>query len=286
MNHQSPPIVTSILCTAAFTASCAASPTGRKQLHLLPDSEIAQMGVAAFEQLKQNMPAETDPKVTSKVKCVVDAVAEAARRVAPSNLPQQWEVVVFEDPQANAFALPGGKIGVYKGILEIAMTQGQLATVISHEISHVISDHGNERISTALATQSGLEILEAVVHPSDPEQERTRKMVFGLFGVGAEVGVVLPFSSADETEADRLGSDLMARAGFDPEEAVTLWKNFEATAGQPPQFLSDHPSHGHRLADLQARLPRTLSLYQGAIASGHTPACDLEPIALATELGD
>jgi Zn-dependent protease with chaperone function len=289
MNRRNIVAAGSMLCLLSLTAfiGCATSPTGRKQLHLLPDSEVNQMGITAFEQLKQQTPQDTNPRTKAEVECVVDAVGKAAIESGAKNLPQKWDVVVFQNEAPNAFALPGGKVGVHTGIFKVAKTPGQLATVIGHEMSHVIANHGNERMSTALATATGLELIQILSNTDDPEKQKTRQMIFGLLGVGAQVGILLPFSRADETEADRLGFDLMGRAGFNPEEGIALWKNMDALGGnQPPQFLSDHPSHGTRIADLQARLPHAMSLYRSALASGHTPACRLEGIAIADEFGE
>lgn len=264
---------TTAVCGLSLMIGCATTPTGRKQLHLLPDDQVNAMGLQAFQQLQQQKPIDKDPKTTQAVQCVVDAVAAAASD--QKNVPKKWEVVVFQDETPNAFALPGGKIGVHTGIFKVAKTPGQLATVIGHEMTHVIADHGNARISTQIAAQSGLALLEALAATNDPAKAQTRQMVLGLLGVGAQVGILLPFSRADETEADRVGLDLMAKAGFNPEETVQLWKNMEqGGGGQPPEFLSDHPSHGNRIADLQGRMPHAMQLYQQALASGKTPSCE------------
>lgn len=246
--------------------ACAKSPTGRRQLHLFPDSEMSAMGAAAFTEMKSQTPLCKDPQVNNYVRCVADAVTRALKL---SEGPRSWEVVVFEDPQANAFALPGGKIGVYTGLLKVATTQDQLATVIGHEVAHVLAEHGNERMSTSFATEAGLQAAQIFAGSSENTQR-----ALAVLGVGAQVGVLLPFSRAQESEADVLGLDLMARAGFDPAQSVSLWQNMaRLSAGQPPEFLSTHPSHGSRIKDLSARVPGAQRIRGDAQRRGANPHC-------------
>lgn len=233
---------------------------------LVPESQMSAMGAQSFEQMKQQTPVERDSAANRYVQCVAMAVAREAEEQA--NV-RDWEVVVFRDRSANAFALPGGKIGVHTGILLVARTPGQLAAVLGHEVGHVIARHGNERVSQGLVAQLGLEGLSAVTrgHP----QHAT---LMGLLGVGTQFGVLLPFGRTQESEADRIGLDLMARAGFDPRESVELWKNMSAASGgQPPEFLSTHPSHETRIAQLEANMPAARAAFEGARASGRNPAC-------------
>jgi predicted Zn-dependent protease len=184
--------------------------------------------------------------------------------------PNTWEVQVFEDKNVNAFALPGGKIGVYTGLLNVAKTPDQLAAVLGHEVSHVIAEHGNARMSAALATQAGLTAAEIYAASSGNDQAQ----ILGLLGLGAQVGILLPYSRSQESEADLLGLDLMARAGFDPRQAVALWHNMAQAGGeQPPEFLSTHPSHENRIEDLKKRMASDLKRYRQARAQGNTPSC-------------
>jgi len=257
------------LCSIGLAAllACATSPTGRSQLRLFPETEMAKMGVAAFDQMKNEMKVSSDERAQRYVRCVADAItAELSGPYAQT----RWEVTVFDEPTPNAFALPGGKIGVHTGLLEVADDQHQLATVLGHEVAHVLAGHGNERVSTAYAAQAGLSLVEVLSGASSPMQQQ----LLGLLGVGAQVGVLLPFSRAQETEADRLGLDLMAKAGFDPRQSIALWQNMgRAGNGQPPEFLSTHPSHGARIQDLEARLPGALELQRAAAAQGRSPRC-------------
>jgi predicted Zn-dependent protease len=179
-------------------------------------------------------------------------------------------VTVFEDESANAFALPGGKIGVHTGLLEVAKTPDQLAAVIGHEIGHVMAEHSNERVSTAFAANAGVQLAAALSGTDGPKQQ----MLMGLLGLGAQFGVLLPFSRTQESESDEIGLTLMARAGFDPRAAINLWENMAQAGGaQPPEFLSTHPSHGTRIEDLRAQMDEAVKIYQQARAQGRRPNC-------------
>jgi predicted Zn-dependent protease len=246
-------------------AACATSPLGRKQLQFFPEDQMVQMGATAYQDIRQETPEVRDEAVRRYVACVADAVTREV-----SGAGNGWEVTVFQQDQANAFALPGGKIGVYTGLLDVARTQDQLAAVIAHEVAHVLSDHSNERVSTAYATQTGLQLIEALAGGTTQDKQQ----IMGLLGVGAQVGIILPFSRTQEREADLVGLDLMAQAGFDPRAAVDLWKNMGQQAnGSPPEFLSTHPSHGTRIDELRDRMPRAMELYREAQARGKSPGC-------------
>jgi predicted Zn-dependent protease len=244
-------------------AACATSPTGRNQLMLVSDSEMNSMGVQAFQDLKTKEKIETDPAVVNYVRCVATPVASL---VSPID---KWEIVVFKSDQVNAFAFLGGKIGVYTGLLRAAKNQDQLAAVLGHEVGHVLARHGNERVSQAFATQIGMAALSTAV--KDPDNKWL--MVAAL---GAQVGILLPFSRTHESEADMIGLDLMSRAGFDPSQSVELWKNMKAAGGgQPPEFLSTHPSNDRRIHDLQQGIPEANLKYRKAREAGHVPNCRL-----------
>ncbi len=250
------------LCLAA----CVASPLGRQRLLLFPDAEIAQLGVAAFDEMKREMPLARDPGLESRVRCVAGAIVAQPGPGAPS----AWEVAVFADPSPNAFALPGGKIGVNAGLLRVARNPDQLATVLGHEVAHVLAQHANERVSTAFAAQSGLELVQAISGGPGAEQGQ----LLALLGLGAQIGILLPYGREQEREADLLGLDLMADAGFDPRESIALWQNMGREGGeQPPEFLSTHPSHGTRMQDLAQRMPQALARFEGARRRGLRPAC-------------
>lgn len=252
-------------------AGCATSPLGRSQLMLVGDAEMDKMGVEAFETLKRQGNVSGDPQANGYVTCVANAITGA--------MPQEsgggpWEVRVFQDDSANAFALPGRKIGVHTGLLKVAKNQDQLATVIGHEVGHVIARHSAERVSDQYATQiaaSGVGVvLGALGDPSSP----THGLAMAALGVGAQ-GVALKFSRTHESEADLIGLDRMAAAGFDPRESVPLWQNMEAASqgARPPEFLSTHPSSATRIKDLQKRIPDAMPIAEQAHAQGRNPRC-------------
>lgn len=255
-----------LLCAVAIVlslAACATSPMGRSQLVFMPDSEVNSMGLQAFSDLKNEKKINQNSKENQFVTCVADAIT---REVGGN-----WEVVVFEDSSLNAFALPGQKIGVHTGLAELVDNQDQLAAVIGHEVGHVMARHSNERMSQKLGAQMGIALIAAVAAPTTPMGQTA----LGLLGVGAQYGVILPFSRLHESEADMIGIELMAKAGFNPAESVTLWQKMsQASQGaQPVEFLSTHPSHETRIDDLRAHLPKANALMQQARAAGKQPKC-------------
>ncbi|MBC7397193.1 MAG: M48 family metallopeptidase [Bdellovibrionales bacterium] len=252
--------------------ACATSPTGRNQIFLLGEGQVDQMGIQSFEELKQKTPIETDPKINAYVRCITVPITQAARgRTQVDN----WEIVVFKDPTPNAFALPGGKIGVHTGILPMAKNDAQLAAVIGHEVGHVIAKHGNERMSQGQIAQiimAGAGMATGKMSPTAQQATMT------ALGAGAQFGVLLPFSRAQESEADLIGLDLMSQAGFDPHQSVELWKNMSASNGgkAPPQWASTHPSDSTRMAALEENIPKHVAQYESAKAAGRSPHCVLK----------
>ena len=255
-------IPVSLLITVALLAACATSPTGRSQLILMPESQMSQMGLQAFENIKKETPVDTSKTASRYVNCVAQAIT---REVGGS-----WEIVVFKDDSANAFALPGRKIGVNSGLLKVAKNQDQLATVIGHEVAHVLAHHSNERVSQQFAVDQSLGLVSALASP----QTETGRTMMGLLGVGTQYGILMPYGRTQEAEADRLGLELMAKAGFNPAESITLWRNMSAAGGaQPPEFLSTHPSHSTRITGLSAILPNAQRLQRTAQQQGKRPSC-------------
>lgn len=249
------------VCATLALAACATSPLGRRQLRLVSGNEVSKMGVTAFQDIKKETPQSTDTTQQRYVRCVAAAITG---QVTDPEAPKQWEVVVFQDDTPNAFALPGGKIGVHTGILKVAKNQDQLATVLGHEVAHVLAQHANERVSQQMVAGALMEVAGQALDPT---------MVAAL-GMGAQVGVLLPFSRTQESEADLLGLDLMAGAGFDPRESTKFWKNMEAAGGGgTPEFLSTHPSDQTRAADLQNRIAQEMPVYEKVLAAGRRPKC-------------
>jgi predicted Zn-dependent protease len=251
--------------------ACATSPTGRRQLIVLSDAEMDSMGLSAYEQLKRETPISRDASGTAYVRCVAAAITREAS--GPTSA-QAWEVNLFEDATANAFALPGGKIGVNTGLLGVARSQDQLATVLGHEVGHVLARHGNERVSQNFAVQGGLFTAGALLGVLGDSGSSNQGLLLAALGLGAQVGVLLPYSRVQESEADEIGLGLMAQAGFDPRQSVELWKNMMRAGGaRPPEFLSTHPDPENRIKRLYELMPGGLETQARARASGRAPSC-------------
>ncbi|MCB1314711.1 MAG: M48 family metallopeptidase [Leptospiraceae bacterium] len=235
------------------------------------DEEMNQLGTEAFEEIKKETPIDRSGNTNTYVNCITGALLAQIRNPDgsyPTGV-TSWEVVVFRDNTANAFALPGGKIGVHTGILPVAQNQHQLAAVLGHEVAHVTQRHGKQRMVSSGYAQMAIGVIgETVFGDSEYKDEIT-----GAMGAGAVYGVIMPFGRSHESEADLIGQETMARAGFNPTESVTLWVNMaQAGGGAPPEFLSTHPSHETRINDLRANLSKTLPLYQ---AASNRPNCRL-----------
>ncbi|QQD18978.1 M48 family metallopeptidase [Spongiibacter nanhainus] len=254
-----------LVATVIVLGACAESPTGRRQMLLFNNSEMSQMGATAFDQMKEKMTVSTNARTNRYVGCVAKAITAGLT----GEWQGDWEVVVFEEDSANAFALPGKKIGVHTGILKVAKTSDQLATVLGHEVAHVLAHHSAERMSLQSVAGTGSQLIAVLL--GDSAQKQT---VMGLLGLGAQFGVVLPYGRAQESEADVVGLDLMAKSGFNPEASVQLWENMSAASqGQPPEFMSTHPSHATRISDLQKRMKKAKPLYEQAKSLGIRPNC-------------
>lgn len=247
-------LLATAVASSLLVSACSSSPTGRQQVLLYSGSEMSQLGAQSFEELKKQETINTNKKTNAYVQCVSNAMTE---RLGPQADFKQWEVVVFESDQVNAFALPGGKIGVYTGLLKVATNQDQLAAVIGHEIAHVMAEHSNERLSRSQITTMGLELSSLAMEGSEYQS-----MTMAGLGLGVQYGVMMPYGRAQESESDIVGLRLMAEAGFDPKQSVELWKNMAKASGgqQPAELLSTHPSHSTRISDLQEeikKLPKT-----------------------------
>lgn len=244
-----------------IVTACVTSPTGRNQLIFMPDDQVNQMGLQAFNDLKQKKQLSHTPSYYQLVQCVASALT---REVSGG----VWEVQVFEDESFNAFALPGNKIGVHTGLLQLTGgNQDQLAAVIGHEIGHVLARHSNERLSQEVAMKTGMGMIQSA--------GALGPVTSGLLGIGAQYGVLLPYSRSHESEADVIGLELMAKAGFDPRQSVMLWQTMSQVnqGGQPPEFMSTHPANASRIEGLQQHMANALRLQQQAWAAGKQPQC-------------
>ncbi len=237
------------LAVAGALAACQQAPiTGRSQLVLVSSEQANQLGVEAYQKIKAKEKISRDPRMTQSVREVASRLGQVANQPG-----FKWEYTLFENPEPNAFALPGGKIGVNTGLFTVAKNDAQLAAVIGHEIGHVIAHHVAERLSRQTLLQAGLSAAGAAGAGQYAD----------LLAQAATLGVVMPFSRAQESEADEIGLILMARAGYDPRAAIDLWRNFESAGGQrPPEFLSDHPAPGSRIQHLQSLMPKALAEYR------------------------
>jgi predicted Zn-dependent protease len=244
------------LAGLTLLAGCESAPiTGRSQVMLLSPAQEAQMGDEAYREILKTARTSRDPAVTAQVTRVGRRIAEATGQN------YQWEFTVIEDAQVNAFCLPGGKVAVYTGILPIARDDAGLAAVLGHEVAHAVARHGAERVSQ----QVGVNVLLAGVQAGLGGNPALAQQVTALLGAGASVGVLLPWSRTQESEADRLGLIYMAKAGYDPAAAKELWVRMAAAArggARPPEFLSTHPSEATRIAQIEAWLPEARRYYQ------------------------
>ena len=252
-----------------LVAACATSPTGRKQLILFGDGEVAQLGLTSFDELKKKEKISTDKKLTRYVQCVSDSIVQAIPANYKTSI-ADWQVVLFDSDEVNAFALPGGRIGVYTGLFKAAKNQDQLAAVLGHEVAHVLARHSNERLSQSQLANVGMAAADSALADSE-----MRQPAMAALGLGTEVGILLPYGRVQESEADILGLQLMASAGFNPEQAVDLWHNMAAiTKGKtPPEFLSTHPSSDSRISELQKQLAVVAPYYAKAQELGRKPQC-------------
>ncbi len=246
-----------------LAAGCITNPeTGRRQLLIVPESEMTQLGLSSFAQIKQETPISKDAVANALVQRVGKRIAAAV------NLPgAQWEFVVFESKEANAFCLPGGKIGIYTGILPITKDDAGLAAVMGHEVAHATLQHGRERMSEGMAVQAFGQGLGTYVDAKNPKWTQAFST---LYGAGAQVGLLLPHSRDQESEADRRGQIYMAKAGYDPEASVAFWERFSAynkggSGNSTPRFLSTHPLNEERIRQLKRWLPEAKAQFQPAI---------------------
>ena len=255
------------LAMVGALAACATttSSTGRTQyVGAVSQAQLNQLGAQAFTEAKQKGPLSTDAKQNAYVRCVVGALV---RELPAQQRAVAWETAVFSQKEPNAFALPGGKVGVNTGIFSVARNQDQLAAVIAHEIGHVVENHHDERITRQMGAAGVVQLLGAVA--GDYGQLATQGG-----GMLAQAGFLLPGSRVQESEADIVGQRLMASAGFDPRAAVGLWQNMIAAGGsRPPQWLSTHPDPQSRIGELQSRATQLVPVYDQARAAGRRPAC-------------
>jgi predicted Zn-dependent protease len=249
-----------VVALALVAVACETVPiTGRSQLILVPEGTEVKMGLDAYQEILGKAKVSTDPRLNEQVTRVGRRIAEATGRTD-----YQWEFKVIDDPQVNAFCLPGGKVAVYTGMFPVARDDAGLAAVLGHEAAHAVARHGGERMSQQLAAQSitvaGAEVLMAGRDPAMVQ------LAAAVFGAGAHVGVLLPFSRAQESEADRLGLIYMAKAGYHPSAARDLWKRMAERSGGSEStvasFFSTHPVTSTRITQIEGWIPEALQYYK------------------------
>ena len=247
--------------------SCSTVPiTGRKQLDLIPDNEMLSMSFQQYDTFLKENKESTNGTEIALVKNVGWNIAHAVEKYFKErNMTDQlsgynWEFHLIDNKEANAWCMPGGKVVVYTGILPVTKTEAGLAVVLGHEIAHAVAKHGNERMSQALLTQlGGVALSEALKN----KPELTQNIFLAAYGVGTQIGILLPYSRIQESEADHLGLIFMAMAGYDPHEALDFWERMSAAmkGKAPPEFLSDHPSDQTRIENIKKELPEALKYY-------------------------
>jgi len=256
-----------LLAVSVFTYSCSTVPvTGRNQLSLIPASQLMSMSFQQYDTFLKENKISKDAKQTAKIKDVGAKIQKAVEQYfAQKNLSKHldgyaWEYNLVDNEQVNAWCMPGGKVVFYTGILPICKDDAGIATVMGHEIAHAIAEHGGERMSQGLLVQLGGMGLQAAL---ESEPALTQQLALTAFGIGSQVGIMLPFSRLHESEADQMGLIFMAMAGYHPNNAVEFWQRMAAQGGgQPPEFLSTHPSNETRINDLKKLIPEAMQYYK------------------------
>ena len=250
----------------AILVACSTVPvTGRRQFNIIPDSEMLAMSYQQYDQFLTENKLSTNHEQTAMVKRIGHHIEEAVTEYLISlNYTDlldgyDWEFNLVEDPNVNAWCMPGGKVVVYTGILPVTKDENGLAVVMGHEIAHAIAEHGSERMSQELIRQMGGMALSVALKD---EPQETRAMWLAAYGMGSEVGIMLPYSRMHESEADHMGLIFMAMAGYDPREAPVFWERMSAAGGsKPPEWLSTHPSGETRINNLNAWMPEAMEYY-------------------------
>lgn len=247
-----------VLISLLLTACGSVPITGRKQMLLVSDSEVLSASLSQYSEYMKSAPLSTDKAKTDMVVRVGKKIAAATEAYLKQNglgsevSNFQWEFHLVKDDQINAFCMPGGKIVVYEGLMKLVTSDDELAVVMGHEVAHAVAKHSNERMSQQLVTQYGAAILSEALSTKSAAVQNIGNTVFG---VGTQLGVMLPYSRKHELEADYMGLILMTMAGYNPEVAVGFWQKMSASGGSTPEILSTHPSDSHRISEIKRYLP-------------------------------
>jgi predicted Zn-dependent protease len=260
--------ITGLIGTLVLLFACATVPlTERRSLRLLPDSELLSLSLQQYSEVLKKSKLSNDPVRTHMVKRVGENIARASEEfLRDSKLESdiknyKWEFNLIEDDKVvNAWCMPGGKVAVYTGILPLTRDDTGLAVVMGHEVAHAMAKHGNERMSEALLVQLGGASLSLAL---SKEPALTQQIFMGVYGAGAQMGIMLPYSRLHESEADRIGLVLMSKAGYDPREAVPFWQRMNEKGGsRPPEFLSTHPAPETRIKDIKSHIQEAMKYYK------------------------
>ena len=256
--------ILAVILTAMVVAGCGAVPlTGRRQVLLVSDQEVYEAGLTQYNDYMKGAKLSSNVKASSMVKSVGKKLADATEAYLKANGLEseldnlKWEFSLVADNQVNAFCLPGGKIVVYEGLLSVAQNEAELAVVLGHEIAHAVAKHSNERMSQQIMTQYGMAIISKALSQKSAAVQTVATSVFGL---GAQVGFMLPYSRKHEYEADYMGIVFMEIAGYDSESAVGFWTKMSAGDGNASDFLSTHPSDNKRISEINRRIPEAKSI--------------------------
>ncbi len=251
--------VAALLSAALILVSCGSvALTGRKQVLLVSDQEVNEAGLTQYKEYMSTATVSKDAESAALVKSVGEKMAAATERYLKTNGLESeisnfsWEFNLVESDEVNAFCMPGGKIVVYEGLLDVAQTEAELAVVLGHEIGHAVAKHSNERISQQIMAQYGMAILSSAL---SEKSEAVQNAALTTFGLGAEVGVMLPYSRKHEYEADYMGIVFMELAGYDSTSSLGFWTKMSSGGGNVIDFLSTHPSDAKRIAELRRRIP-------------------------------
>ncbi|MDR1309218.1 MAG: M48 family metallopeptidase [Deltaproteobacteria bacterium] len=261
-----------ILSLACLLAGCTSVVgTGRSQLNLVSDDELNQAASLQYSELLKESHLSSDRQQTRMVKNVGARIAQAARQLMAAEGREaevdayKWEFNLIDSEEVNAFCMPGGKVAFYTGIMPICETEAGVAAVMGHEVAHALAKHGNERVSQQMMTSIGANLLGLGLSIGGASGV-TSDLVMTAYSVGSQFGILLPYSRSHEAEADRIGMSLMAMAGYDPQEAVNLWRRMDAQSGgkSPPFFMSTHPSNQQRIKNLESYLPEAQAKFSPA----------------------
>jgi predicted Zn-dependent protease len=255
------------LCVLLFFSCTTVPITGRQSLNLVPDSELMTMSLQQYQEVLQKSKLSQDQQKVQMVRTVGNRIARATedllrQRGMESEVKNyKWEFnLIQDDKTVNAWCMPGGKVAVYTGLLPVAQNEAGLAVVMGHEIAHAVAKHGNERVSQGLLQQMGGVALSVALSTSTAA---TQNLFLQAYGVGTNVGIMLPYSRTQESEADRIGLILMAKAGYDPREAIPFWARMAKTGGsRPPELLSTHPAPETRIRQIESLVPEAMTYYK------------------------